>query len=143
MEKNDYDFTYTFYETFGMKKKLKIVPPKKFTFSDFIRNTSIGTSTMIIKRKLANNVKFTNTEICEDYFFKCKILKKIRYAYCLDQVLTMYRVRTNSLQSNYLKNFFWIWKINKKYNKFNFFQNFLSLFFISLNSLKKYGYKKF
>ena len=46
---------------------------------------------MIIKRKLANNVKFTNTEICEDYFFKCKILKKIRYAYCLDQVLTMYQ----------------------------------------------------
>jgi len=140
MKRNKYDFTYTYYKTFGLKFK-KVSPPVKFNFDSFIKNTSIATSTMIIKRKIAKDVKFTNTTICEDYYFKCKILKKIKSAYCLKDYLTKYRIRENSLQSNKLKNFYWIWKINYKYNKLNFFENLNSLFFISLNSIKKYGLK--
>jgi teichuronic acid biosynthesis glycosyltransferase TuaG len=142
MMKNKYDFTYTNYETIGKVKKY-IIPPRKFTFKKFIRNTSIGTSTMIVTSKIAKKIKFTNTEICEDYYYKCKILKKVGHAHCLGQSLTKYRIRNNSLQSSSLKNFYWIWKINKKYNKLNFLDNFISLFFISLNSIKKYRFKNF
>jgi len=140
MKNNNYEFSYTYYKSFGIKSK-KIRPPFKLNFNSFVKNTSIATSTMIVKRKIAKNIKFTNTEICEDYYFKCKILKKIKFAYCLKQYLTNYRIRENSLQSNKLRNFFWIWKINSKYNKFNFLQNLNSLLFISLNSFKKYGFK--
>ena len=140
MEKYNYDFTYTNYKTFGLKNKF-VEPPKTFTFKEFIRNTSIGTSTMMVKRKIIKGVKFTNTEICEDYFFKCKILQKINIAYCLNIFLTKYRIRHNSLQSSKMKNLFWIWKINKNFNNFSFFQNLYSLYFISLNSFKKYGLK--
>jgi len=140
MEENNYDFTYTYYKTFGLKLK-KIKPPSKLNFNNFTKDTSIATSTMMIKRKITKGVKFTNTPICEDYFFKCKILKRIKYAYCLKKNLTKYRIRDNSMQSNMIKNFFWIWKINHMYNKFNFFQNLKSLLFISLSSLKKYGLK--
>ena len=140
MKKNDYQFTYTNYETFGDKNK-KINNPKKLSYSSFIKNTSIATSTMMIKRKKINDIKFTNTKICEDYYFKCKLLKKVNFAFCLNQYLTKYRVRKNSLQSNNLKNFYWIWKINRDYNKLSFLNNLLSLLFISLNSLKKYGGK--
>ena len=129
MEKNNYHFTFTNYETFGLKKKL-IKPPKKLNFKNFIRNTSIGTSTMIINRKIARGIKFTNSKICEDYFYKCKILKKVNLAFCLNKFLTKYRVRNNSLQSNPIRNFYWIWKINNKHNKLSFLENFLSLFFI-------------
>ena len=141
MENNNYLFTYTNYETFGKKTKF-ISPAKEYDFKKFINDTSICTSTMIIKRNILKNIKFTNSEICEDYFFKCKILK-ICNAYCLDDFLTKYRIRENSLQSSSLKNFYWIWKINKEYNKFNFFENFFSLLFISINSLRKYGLKNF
>ena len=141
MENNNYLFTYTNYETFGKKIKF-ISPAKEYDFKKFINDTSICTSTMIVKRNILKNIEFTNSEICEDYFFKCKILK-ICNAYCLDDFLTKYRIRKNSLQSNSLKNFYWIWKINKEYNKFNFFENFFSLLFISINSLKKYGFKNF
>ena len=141
MENNNYLFTYTNYETFGKKIKF-ISPAKEYDFKKFINDTSICTSTMIIKRNILKNIEFTNSEICEDYFFKCKILK-ICNAYCFDDFLTKYRIRNNSLQSNSLKNFYWIWKINKEYNKFNFFENFFSLLFISINSLKKYGFKNF
>ena len=141
MENNNYFFTYTNYETFGKKTKF-ISPAKEYDFKKFVNDTSICTSTMIIKRNIIKNIEFTNSEICEDYFFKCKVLK-VCNAYCLDDFLTKYRIRNNSLQSSSLKNFYWIWKINKEYNKFNFVENFLSLLFISLNSLKKYGFKSF
>ena len=140
MTKNNYLFTYTCYETFGEKKKI-ISPPLKFNFTSFIRNTSIATSTMMIKRSEIKNIKFTNTKICEDYYFKCKLLKKVNYAFCLNKFLSKYRIRKNSLQSNILRNFFWIWKINKDYNKLNLFENLFSFLYLFINSVKKYGGK--
>ena len=96
---------------------------------------------MMIKSKIIGNIKFTNTKICEDYFFKCKLLKKVGYALLFNEYLTNYRIRKNSLQSNNLRNFYWIWKINKNYNKLNIIENLNSLMFISINSLRKYGGK--
>ena len=144
MLKNKYHFTYTNYTPFisGLKKKLKEIKPAKFfDYEMFTKNTSIATSSMIIKRSLIGKTRFTNTKICEDYFFKCKILKKIKYAYCLSKNLMKYRIRKNSLQSNKMRNIYWIWYINSKYNKMNIFKNLLSIFLISINSIKKYGIK--
>ena len=140
MKKNNYQFTYTNYKTFGLKEK-NIVPPKTISFNKFIKNTSIATSTMIVTRRISKGVNFTDTKICEDYFYKCSILKEIGYAYCLNESYTLYRIRKDSLQSNKLRNLYWIWKINSKFNKLNFFKNLNSVISISLKSLKKYGFK--
>ena len=145
MIKNKYYFTYTNYLPFRTGKKQnnlrEIKPAKYFTFKKFIRNTSIATSTMIIKKSSIGNVKFSNVKICEDYFFKCQILKKVNYAYCLSENLMRYRIRKDSLQSNKLRNLYWIWYINKNFNQLSFFNNLISLLCISINSLKKYGFK--
>ena len=145
MIKNDYRFTYTNYLPFKSEKKrqdLKEIKPENiFTYEKFIRNTSIATSTIIIKKSSIGNVKFSNTKICEDYFFKCQILKKVHYAYCLSKNLMKYRIRKGSLQSNKIRNLYWIWYINKNYNKMILFKNFWSIFCISINSIKKYGFK--
>ena len=140
MNKNNYFFTYTAYKTFGLQKK-NINPPERLSYSEFIKNTSIATSTMIVNSKIIKGVKFTNTKICEDYFFKCQILKKVKYAYCLPENLMRYRVREGSLQSNKMRNIYWIWYINKNYNKMNFLKNFMSILFISLSSIRRYGFK--
>ena len=140
MKKNNFSFSYTNYKTFGEKKR-NVNSPSKLNYSKFLRNTSIATSTMMIKREIIGNIKFTNTKICEDFFFKCRLLKKVGHAFCLKQYLTNYRIRKNSLQSSNLRNFYWIWKINKNYNKLSVIENFISLIFISINSLKKYGGK--
>ena len=96
-------------------------------------------STMIIKRKIADGIKFLDMKICEDYYFKCKILRKVKTAYCLRECLTKYRIRQNSLQSNKIKNIYAIWRINKLFNKLNFLENLISVISISYNSLSKYG----
>ena len=143
MKKNNYFFTYTNYKTFTKNKSKKGVvnTPNKFNFSTFVKNTSIGTSTMIIKRSLVNGIKFSEKKICEDYHFKCQLLKKIGFAHCFPKYLTEYQIRKKSLQSNRLKNLYWMWRINKNLNKFNILQNFISIFFISINSIKKYGFR--
>ena len=76
IEKNKFLFSYTNYETFGLKKK-KSEKPIKNQLLIFFKNTSIATSTMMVKRSLIGKTKFTDTKICEDYYFKCKLLKKL------------------------------------------------------------------
>tara|TARA_B100000674_G_scaffold456200_1_gene430626 strand:- start:296 stop:841 length:546 start_codon:yes stop_codon:yes gene_type:complete len=71
MKKNKCNFSYTYYKTFGLKNN-NITPQKKYNFSSFIKDTSIATSTMMVNRKAAKNIKFTNTEICEDFFLSVK-----------------------------------------------------------------------
>ena len=143
MQKKNYFFTYTNYLTFKINKPIKktILAPSKFNFNSFIKNTSIATSTMIVRRSAADKIKFSNTKICEDYYYKCQLLKKIGNAYCYPACLTKYQIRKDSLQSNRIRNLYWIWKINKSFNRFNILKNLISIFFISLNSLKKYGFR--
>jgi teichuronic acid biosynthesis glycosyltransferase TuaG len=139
MRRNNYEFTYTDYFIFNNSFKKLLLVPSFFSYNEFVKNTSIATSTVIVTKKLIGNIKFDILKLCEDYAFKCQLLKKAKFAYRLNKANSLYRLRSNSLQSNRLKVFFYVWFINKKINKMNFFRNFISLLFISLNSIKKYG----
>jgi len=146
MEKFDYSFTYTDYTPFIEKKnkkifKKKITSPDSFNYNQFIKNTSIGMSSMVIKRSIMKTVRFRKLKICEDYLFKCEILKKGYTAKKFNQNTTFYRISKNSLQSNKLRNIYWVWHINKNYNHLSFYNNLESLLFIAINSIKKYGIK--
>ena len=127
------------YKENGFKKK--VLPPKKYNFENFTKNTSIATSSMMIRRKLFSKIKLSNSPNFEDYFLKCQILKKINYAYCLQSNLPSYRIRSRSLSNNKLRNIIWIWIINRKFNKMSFFKSLISVLLISVNSINKYGLK--
>ena len=145
MEKYNHDFTYTDYTPFFDKKirifKKRINTPKSFNYEKFINDSSIGTSSMILSRKLVGTIKFPKVKTLEDFSFKCKILKKKKLAIRFNENSTLYRITKGSLTSNKFKNIYWLWYINKNLNNLSFFNNLKSLFLISLNSLKKYGYK--
>ena len=148
MKKKNQLFSYTDYETFidkdGKKTFLgKTNLAKSLNFYQFIQNTSINTSTMIIDRKIINKVKFKNLKKLEDYVFKCEILKKNKklLAYKLPKSTAFYRILSNARSNSKLKNILYLWRYNKKFNKLNFIDNCKSLIMISLNSLKKYGFK--
>jgi len=146
MEKFNYDFTYTNYIPFIMKDykkffKKEINVPNYFTYEKFIYNTSIATSSMIIKRKIISKIKCPNVKILEDYPFKCKILKTKSRAFKLNKNLMCYRISEGSMQSKKLRNLYWLWNINRKYNKLPLLKNILSILMISINSVRKYGIK--
>ena len=146
MEKHNLSFTYTdytpFFESFGKKKIRKRTFLKDhFNYRAFIRNSSINTTTMIIARSILGSHRFRKIKLLEDYLFKCKLLKGNNIAKKLDENLAFYRISNKSRSSQRLKNIYWLWHINKNYNKLNFFDNIISIFFISINSIKKYGIK--
>ena len=95
---------------------------------------------MILARSILGTHRFKKLNLLEDYLFKCKLLKS-NTAKKLDENLAVYRILSKSRSSQRLKNIYWLWYINKKYNKLNFFENMISIFSISINSIKKYGIK--
>ena len=146
MEKHNLSFTYTdytsFFENFGKKKiKKKTSLKNHFNYRTFIRNSSINTTTMIIARSILGSHRFRKIKLLEDYLFKCRLLRDNNIAKKLDEDLAFYRILDKSRSSQRLKNIYWLWHINKNYNKLNFFDNIISIFFISINSIKKYGIK--
>lgn len=146
MIKNKYTFTYTDYITiFEAKnnKKIKTNIKDSFTFKEFIYNSSINSSTMILERKIIKKIKFRKINLLEDYLFKCKILKDNNKAYKLSKETAFYRVINNSRSNDVFKNLYFLWIINKQFNKLSFVTNLLSVCSISLNSLKKYKLNKF
>jgi len=146
METFNYEFTYTDYTPFVSKKgikrfKKKVLPSNSFSFKEFIHDTSIAMSSVVIKRSVLRNIIFKKLKICEDYLFKCDLLKKNITARKFNQNTMFYRIVKNSLQSSKFRNLYWIWYINKKYNKLTFFNNLKSVLFISISSIKRYGIK--
>ena len=96
---------------------------------------------MIISRSILKNLKFKKIKKLEDYLFKCQILQTGVKANNLKQNLALYRILNKSRSSEKFKNVFYLWKINKKYLKFNIIKNLFSILMISFNSIKKYGFK--
>ena len=141
MLSNNYDFTYTDYKIIKNNQIKKIIVPHFYNFKRFIHNSSINTCSMILKKKIIKNIYFKNLRFSEDYFFKCQILRKGHIAYKCPGSYAYYLLRNGSLQSNRLSVFFSLWTINRNFNKLNFFQNITSIFFIIINSLKKYGFR--
>jgi len=146
MEKNNLNFTFTDYTPFFQMKEKKIYKQKTclkdvFDFNAFIKNSSINTTTMIIRRSILGTHRFKKIKIMEDYLFKCQLLKSNNIAKKFEGNLAFYRILNKSRSSQRFKNIFWLWRINKNYNKLSFFSNLISILCISFNSLKKYGLK--
>ena len=140
MLKYNYDFTYCDYKSIKNNKIKIIKTPNFFNYKNFTKNTSIATSAMIIKKKILKNILFPDLRLCEDYYFKCLILKS-KDAYKCPGVYSFYRLRNNSLQSDRLRVLLTLWRINKNLNKMNFINNLASTSFIIINSLKKYAFR--
>ena len=96
---------------------------------------------MIISRSIVKNLKFKKVKKLEDYLFKCQILRRNVVAYKFNKASAFYRILKESRSSQRFQNILYLWKINQKYNKFNLLRNLFSIFMISFNSLKKYGFK--
>ena len=145
MEKYNLSFTYTDYTPFFQNNEKKYYKKKtllkdKFDFNGFVKNSSINTTTMIIKRSILGTHRFKKIRL-EDYLFKCQLLQNNNIAKKFNRDLAYYRILNKSRSSQRLKNIVWLWHINKNYNKLNFLKNVMSILGISFNSIKKYGFK--
>ena len=146
MKNNGYLFSYTNYTPFYLSNRKKIfkktVKPRiSYDLNSFVKDTSIATSSMMIKRKIIDVKKFKKDSHNEDYDFKCKILLKNIIANNLDENLTFYRITQNSRSSYKFKSLLSIYSTNRNLLQMSFIKNLISIFFIVFRSIIKYGYK--
>ena len=118
---NNYAFTCTDYEKIDEKgNSLKIVKiPKKVNYNLFLRNTIIQTVGVMVDTKITGKdiLYMPNIRRRQDAATWCQLLKSGYDCYEVPEVLSYYRVVSNSLSSNKIKaikmNWYWYRKIEK------------------------------
>ena len=139
MKKNNLDFSYTSYNQInanGYKIKT-ILAPKSQTYKSLLKDCKIGTSTVIIKKKiLKKKFRFSILKTKEDLLLWLQLSKKydlIGY----NKVLSEWRKLDNSLSSNTTQKICDGFRLYYRYEGFNILKSIYYLFLLSLNFIKK------
>ena len=139
MNQNNFNFIFCSYEKkISEKKSITIINPKeKLEYNDLIKSCDIGTSTVLIRKKIIDEELFPNLRTKEDYVAWLKILKKGFYAHNLNETLVIWNSVEDSLSASFLQKIFDGFRVYYNYEKFSFLKSIFCLLILSLNSVKK------
>lgn len=128
MEKNNYNFTFTKYRY--MEEEGKVLDkyvnvPVKLKYKTNLIYNPIGCLTVIYNSKRLGKMFMPDITRGQDYSLWLKILKIEKYAYGLNETLSIYRLRSGSLSKNKFKKFKNMIEIYNREEKFNKVESFL------------------
>ena len=123
MEEKQCEFSFTGYEFAnenGIPNGKKVYIPEKINYKQALKNTTISTITVMFDmNKLSKDeIKMPNV-LSEDTATWWKVLKKVDYAYGLNELLSYYRRGINSHSANKFKAIKQTWNLYRKVEKFN------------------------
>ncbi|MFP7297455.1 glycosyltransferase family 2 protein [Neobacillus niacini] len=114
--------------------------PVKIDYKRLLKNTIIGTLTVMLDRRKVGKIKMPIHRDCsEDFGLWLSILSKGIQAYGLNEELAIYRKRENSLSSNKLKSAQKTWNTYRKVEKITIPSSLWYLANYSLHALKKHS----
>lgn len=146
MLNNEYAFTCTDYEKIDEDgNSLKIVKiPKKVNYDLFLRNTIIQTVGVMVDTNIADKklLKMPNIRRRQDAATWCQLLKAGYDCYEVPEVLSIYRVVSNSLSSNKFKAIKMNWYWYRKIEKLPLWKACYCFIGYAFNAVKKRIYKK-
>jgi teichuronic acid biosynthesis glycosyltransferase TuaG len=124
MKKNNIGFSFTDYRIMnenGEKTNVVIHVPPKIGYKNLLKNTMIGTLTVMLDIRKVGLVQMPlNRDCSEDYGLWLSILSKGIHAYGLNEELAVYRKCEHSLSSNKLKSAQKTWNTYRKVEQINF-----------------------
>lgn len=108
-------FIYSDYEYLHNGKRKRVKVPKTITYKEALKNTTIFTSTVMFNMEYIDkkDIYMPNIKRGQDSSTWWKVLKKVGYAYGMNDVLSIYRIDGKSLSSNKFKSVLGTWKILK------------------------------
>ena len=144
MKKNNLDISYTSYsviDKFG--HKLYNVNIKNIlTYKNLLKSCDIGLSTVVMKRSIFDNFKFSKIKTKEDYLLWLQ-LSKSQYKYIgIKKKLSFWRVNKNSLSNNIIQKIRDSFQIYYKFEKQSFLKTIISIVVLSFFALKKNRFLK-
>ncbi len=105
MKEKDISFSFTSYRFVnekGIPKNKTVHVPTRINYKKALKNTIIWTSTVMLdmNKLKKKDIYMPDVKRGQDTATWWKILKRIDYAYGLDEILSYYRITRNSLSSN-------------------------------------------
>ena len=141
MKKNDCAFSFTGYEFAdedGKPNGKKVHVPKIMSLKDALKNTTISTITVMFDmEKLTKDDIFMPDVDSEDTATWWNILKKIQYAYGIDDILSYYRRSKSTRSSNKIVAALNTWKLYRKQEKLGIIQSSYYFFNYAKNAMRR------
>jgi len=124
MLEKDCAFSYSEYELMkedGTPKGKTIKTAGIINYNKYLRNTIIGSGTIMLDTKKTGSLKMPYNATSDDMALWCKILKDGHQAYPIKEVLMKYRVRSNSASANKWKAAKDVWIVYRQQERLSFF----------------------
>ena len=103
MTRNKIGFSFTGYEILREGKNKVIKVPKTLNYSQYMKNTIIGTLTVMINKEIVGQVRLVNVKKDHDSMTWAKLLREGNIAYGLNESLAFYRKVEGSISNDKLK----------------------------------------
>ena len=138
MKDNDIDLTYSSFYIINESGHIKVIRTikERISYKDLLKTNWIGNLTGIYDTQKLGKVFMENVRH-EDYTLWLKILKKIKFAYGLNEPTAKYRILARSYSSNKFNTIQWMWHIYRKIEKLNILQSAYYLISYIFHGIKK------
>ena len=139
MLKNNYEFTFTAYQKLesGELRGL-ITPPESTTYKKLLSSNVIGCLTAIYDTQALGKVYMPLIRKRQDMGLWLNILKRVPKAYCIPDILALYRVDSGMTQ-NKLEILKWQWLFYREVIKLNIFKASYHFFIYSVKGFLKHS----
>lgn len=138
MLNNNIGFSFTGYEIIKDSKNKIIRVPQEINYSQFMKNTIIGTLTVMINTEITGKIRLVDVKKDHDSMTWAKLLRQIDYAYGLDESLAIYRKVSGSISNNKIKAVKVHWNNCRNIEKIPLLKCSYYFIFYLLNALKKH-----
>jgi len=133
MSVNNYELTYTNYETMnenGVKLNSFIISPRRLDYKQLLKSNKVGCLSAIYDTKRIGKIFMPLIKKRQDYGLWLRVLKKIDYAYNVNEVLGTYRLMSNSVSSNKIDLLKYNYALFREHEKFSVLK---SLYYLGWN----------
>lgn len=142
MRNNKCEFSFTGYEFADENGKSigkKVFVPEKINYKQALKNTTIWTSTVMLDmtKLTKEDVYMPNVRRGQDTATWWKILKKIDYAYGLNENLSYYRRTDESLSANKITALKRTWNLYRKVEKLGLISSCYNFCWYCFNAIKR------
>lgn len=138
-QKCAFSFTgYQFADSKGNANGKKVYVPEKMAYKQALKNTTISTITVMFDMtKLSKKDVMMPNVRSEDTATWWRVLKKVDYAYAINEILSYYRRSENTSSSNKLKAIKQTWNLYRKVEKFNIIKSLYYFSWYIFNAIRR------
>ena len=139
MATQGYDFSHTTYHVINKNGKIvsTFKASERLKYKKLLKSCDIGLSSVILKRKLLNDMKFPELKTKEDFVLWLALAKKSVNLIGLDKSLMFWRQTPNSLSNSITQKLSDAYKVYYYYENKNFFDSIFCLIRLSVYAFYK------